>query len=265
MTTHELDLSRLRARAGALKLHGLLAHWDELGATEWPWINQWLAWEEQERQRRGLDARLRKAQVGRFKPLADFDWEWPSKIDRATVCELMSLEFIEQATNIILVGTNGLGKSTVARNLTHQAALQGHSSLFVSAAQMLGDLAAQETDRALHRRIKHYVKPTLLAIDEVGYLSYGNRQADLLFEIISQRYEKKPTLVTTNRPFSEWNEVFPNAACVVSLVDRLVHHSEVIVLEGESYRMKEARERAQRKRGKSAPKKPVTKGREDAP
>ncbi|MDO9311186.1 MAG: ATP-binding protein [Nitrosomonas sp.] len=105
-------------------------------------------------------------------------------------------------------------------------------------------MAAQDGDNALRRRLKHYARPTLLLIDEVGYLSYSNRHADLLFEIINQRYEQRSTLITTNRPFGEWNEVFPNAVCVVSLIDRLVHHSEVIAIEGESYRMKEAQEQA---------------------
>jgi DNA replication protein DnaC len=113
---------------------------------------------------------------------------------------------------------------------------------------MLNDLAAQDGDNALRRRLHHYAKPRLLIIDEVGYLSYSNRHADLLFEIINRRYEKCSTLVTTNRPFSEWNEVFPNAACVVSLIDRLVHHSEIIAIEGKSYRMKEAQEQAVKRR-----------------
>jgi DNA replication protein DnaC len=113
---------------------------------------------------------------------------------------------------------------------------------------MLTDLAAQDGDNALRRRLKYYAQPQLLAIDEIGYLSYGTRHADLLFEIVNRRYEQKPILVTTNRPFAEWNEVFPNAACVVSIIDRLVHHSEILVLEGQSYRMKEAKERARKKR-----------------
>ncbi len=103
-------------------------------------------------------------------------------------------------------------------------------------------------DNALRRRLALYTRPRLLAIDEVGYLSYSNRHADLLFEIISRRYEEKATLITTNRPFSEWNEVFPNAACVVSLIDRLVHHSEIIQIEGESFRLKEAKERTEQRR-----------------
>jgi DNA replication protein DnaC len=112
---------------------------------------------------------------------------------------------------------------------------------------MLGDLAAQDGDNALRRRFAHYARPDVLVIDEIGYLSYGTRHADLLFEIVNRRYERKPTLITTNRPFAEWSEVFPNAACVVSIVDRLVHHAEILVIEGESYRMHEARQRAARK------------------
>jgi hypothetical protein len=143
---------------------------------------------------------------------------------------------------------NGVGKSMIAQNITHHAVMQGHTALFINAAQMLGDLAAQDGDNALRRRLKHYAHPDLLVIDEVGYLSHGNRHADLLFNIINRRYELKPTIVTTNRPFAEWSEVFPNAACVVSIVDRLVHHSEIIVIEGESYRMREAKERALKKK-----------------
>jgi DNA replication protein DnaC len=238
----------LRQQAVALKLHGLVAHWEELSDPQLAWVKAWLQWEEIERKRRGLERRLSAAHIGRFKPLADFDWDWPAQCDKAAVSELMSLELIKDATNVILVGPNGVGKSTIAQNLVHHAVLQGHSALFVNSAQMLGDLAAQEGDNALRRRLKHYVYPQVLVIDELGYLSYGSRHADLLFNIVNQRYELKPTIVTTNRPFGEWNEVFPNAACVISIVDRLVHHSEILVLEGESYRFKEAKERASRKK-----------------
>jgi DNA replication protein DnaC len=97
-----------------------------------------------------------------------------------------------------------------------------------------------------------------LLIDEIGYLSYSNRHADLLFEIVSRRYQEKSTLVTTNRAFAEWGEVFPNAACVVSLVDRLVHNAEIVQIEGESYRLKEARERSEQRRKQRAARKRKT-------
>ncbi|WP_207952050.1 IS21-like element helper ATPase IstB [Pseudomaricurvus alcaniphilus] len=238
----------LKQRVVTLKLYGLLVHWDTLAESDLVWLQRLLDWEEVERRRRGLERRLSAAHIGRFKPLADFDWGWPAQCDQAVVAELMTLGFIKEAANLILVGPNGVGKSMIAQNIAHHAVMQGHSALFVNAAQMLGDLAAQDGDNALRRRLKHYAHPDLLAIDEVGYLSYGNRHADLLFDIVNRRYERKSTIVTTNRPFAEWSEVFPNAACVVSIVDRLVHHSEILVIEGESYRMKEAKERAGQKR-----------------
>jgi DNA replication protein DnaC len=239
---------QLKQRAVALKLHGLSAHWDEVLAAEWPWVQKLIEWEEVERKRRGLERRMSAAHIGRFKPLADFDWSWPAQCDQAAVSGLMSLSFIKEAANIILVGPNGVGKSMIAQNIAHHAVMQGHSALFVNAAQMLGDLAAQDGDNALRRRLKHYAHPDVLILDEIGYLSYANRHADLLFNIINRRYELKPTIVTTNRPFAEWSEVFPNAACVVSIVDRLVHHSEIVVIEGESYRMREAKERASKRK-----------------
>src|SRR3954449_6009728 len=98
---------------------------------------------------------------------------------------------------------------------------------------------------ALRGRLRHYVRPQLLVIDEVGYLSYSNRHADLMFELVSRRYQNRSTLITTNRPFAEWREVFPNAACVVSLIDRLIHNAEIVAIDGESYRLKEARERTE--------------------
>ena len=255
MTTTTTDDS-LRARAKTLKLHGLLAHWQEVTGSDW--IEPLLQWEEQERARRSLERRLGNAHLGRFRPLADFDWDWPKRCDREALEELMTLAFLEEAANAILVGPNGVGKSTLARNIAHQAVLAGHTVLCTSAAQMLNELAAQESDNALRRRLALYARPRLLLIDEIGYLSYSNRHADLLFEIVSRRYQEKSTLVTTNRPFAEWGEVFPNAACVVSLVDRLVHNAEIIQIEGASYRLKEAKERSEKRRKQRAARKRKT-------
>jgi len=243
----------LRLRAKALKLYGLLAHWDEVAGA--PWLAPLIQWEEGERARRSLERRLGSAHLGRFRPLADFDWDWPKRCDREAITELMGLAFLEEAANAILVGPNGVGKSTIARNIAHQAVLAGHTVLCTSAAQMLNELAAADGDNALRRRLALYARPRLLLIDEIGYLSYSNRHADLLFEIVSRRYQEKSTLLTTNRPFAEWGEVFPNAACVVSLVDRLVHNAEIIQIEGDSYRLKEAKERSEQRRKQRAARK----------
>ena len=243
-----IDIEQLKQQAIALKFHGLQAHWHEVTEEHYLWLETLLNWEQTERKQRSLDRRLTSAKLGRFKPLNEFDWQWPDKIDQQAIQALMQLGFLTTASNIILLGSNGVGKSTIAQNLGYQAVMQGYTVLFTTAANMLNDLAALDSDNALRRRIRHYTSPAFLIIDEVGYLSYSNRHADLLFEIINQRYEQRSTLVTTNRPFGEWGEVFPNAACVVSLIDRLVHHSEVIAIEGESYRMKEAKEQATERR-----------------
>jgi DNA replication protein DnaC len=232
-------------RAENLHLYGLLAHWTEIEDSHW--AIQLIEWEEAERARRSLERRLSGAHIGRFKPMADFDWHWPEQCDRLAITELMSLEFLKTATNAILVGASGLGKTTIAQNIAQQAVMHGHTVLFTSAGQLLGDLAALDSDSALRRRLRFYAAPTLLVIDEMGYLSYSNRHADLLFELISRRHEQKSTLVTTNKSFAEWSEVFPNAACVVALIDRLVHNAEIIAIKGKSYRQKEAQERAEQR------------------
>lgn len=231
----------LRERATRLKLFGLLAHWDEHAGA--PWLATVVDHEESERQKRSLERRVRDAHLGRFKPIADFDWSWPKRLDRELVEELLTLEFLKTPGNVVLVGPSGIGKTMIAQNLVHQAVLRGHSARFVTASELLNDLVAQDSTAALGRRLRRYSQPTLLGIDEVGYLSYDSRHADLLFQVVSRRTEQKSTIITTNRPFTEWGSVFPNASCVVALVDRLIQRAEVVEIEGESYRLKEAQER----------------------
>ena len=174
----------LLSRAKALKLHGLLTHWED--ACSASWVPQLLQWEEEERSQRSLEARLKSARIGRFKPMAEFDWDWPRKCDRAAIEDFMHVTFLKDAINIILCGPNGVGKSTIAKNIAHQAIIHGHTALFTTAGQMLNELASQDGDRALRRKLKQYTQPQILIVDEVGYMSYSNRYADLLFEIISQ-------------------------------------------------------------------------------
>lgn len=263
MTTRRSTSSRpkseqLRERAARLKLNGLVAHWDEY--VDAPWLEQLLAHEEGERHQRSLDRRLRDARLGSFRLMADFDWSWPRRIDRQQVEELFRFEFLSEAGNVIVVGPNGVGKTTIAQNLAYQAVLQGHSARLVTASELLNELAAQESSAALTRRLRSYTRMGLLVIDEVGYLSYDSRHADLLFEVISRRNQVKSTVLTTNRPFNEWNEVFPNAACVVALIDRLVHRAEIVQVDGDSYRLKEAKEREERRASDRAARKKSSKG-----
>ena len=141
------------------------------------------------------------------------------------------------------------------KNMLHQAVLHGHTARFTLASDMLHDLAAQDSSASLARRLRRYTSPGVLAIDEVGYLSYDARYADLFFEVITRRYQNNPVIISTNKPFGEWNQVFPNAGCVVTLVDRLMHKAEILTLAGKSYRLKEAQERAARNAKSRAEKK----------
>jgi DNA replication protein DnaC len=250
-----------RNRVRQLGFWGLDARWDDFAAKEW--LPELLEAEESERQRRSLDRRIHSARLGSFKSMADFDWDWPKKINRAQVDELFTFKFLEERANVLFLGPNGVGKSMIAKNLTHQAVLKGHTARFITASDLLNDLSSRDGSRALQRALARYCRPALLAIDELGYLSYNNRFADLLFEVVTKRYGQRSTLITTNKAFNEWGQVFPNATCVVTLVDRLLHNAELVDIEAESYRLKEAKEKAaarakaraeRTKRGKSAQK-----------
>jgi DNA replication protein DnaC len=245
-------------RAKKLKLYGLIAHWDELKEQDFTWIENLLAWEEIQGNQRSLERRLHSAKLGRYKSFVDIDWQWFKTCDRGAIEDLMKLSFLTDATNPIFVGPNGVAKTTFAKNIAYTAVLKGKKVLFTTAAKMLNELASCDGDMALQRRLRLYSSPDLLCIDEVGYLSYSTRHADLLFEIINRRYELKSTIVTTNKAFSQWGEVFPGAACVVSLVDRLVHHAEIIPIDADSYRLKEAKELSQIRKQKRRSKKNET-------
>ena len=251
-TTLATDLRRLGLNRTADELNDRIAE-----ATRKRWsatvlLEHLVAAELEDKQRRSVESRLSRARLGRFKPLADWDWEWPTALDRPALERILSLDFLTRGENVILVGAQGLGKTMLAKNIAHQAVLAGHSALFTTAADLLLDLNGQETARALERRLRHYTRPTLLVIDELGYLAYDARAADLIFQLVSRRYEHRSLLITTNLPFKRWDTVFPNASCAVALIDRLTHHVEILLIEGRSYRRREA-ELSQQERNRQRP------------
>ena len=239
----DLTPQELKGRLKTLGLFGLISCWDQI--ADKPWLREVLSIEEGERQKRSLERRLKNSRVASFKPMADFDWTWPKKLDREAIDELIALDFLKTGNNAVLVGPNGVGKTMILKNVAHQAVVRGHTVRFATASDMLSDLAAQDSSSSLSRRLRRYTVPQVLCSDEVGYLSYDNRYADLLFEVVTRRYEAhRPLLLSTNKAFSQWGEVFPHAACVVTLVDRLIHRADVVEIEAESYRLKEAKERS---------------------
>jgi DNA replication protein DnaC len=240
-----------------LRLYGCASRIDEIRGE--PWLAQVMAIEREEHTRRSLAHRSHLAGVGSFKVLSDFDWAWPKAIDRAQVEDLFTLRFIDEGENVVILGPNGVGKTMILRNLAHRALHDGRAVVVRTASDLLADLAKQESSAARTRRLNTYVTPHLLCIDEVGYLSYDVRHADLLFEVVTRRHDKKRAIVlTTNKAFAEWSTTFPNASCVVGLVDRLINRADIVVIDGDSYRLHEAEERQRvrataRKRPKEKP------------
>lgn len=196
------------------------------------------------RKDRTIQRRIRMARFPVVKTLDQFDWSWPKKINRAQIQNLFRLKFIEDKTNVVFIGGVGLGKSHLASALGYQACLKGHTVLFASGIDVINQLISAQNTGRLKMELKKFLKPSLLILDELGYLPIDKIGADLLFQIISQRYEQGSIVITTNRVFKEWPEIFNNDTTLTSaLLDRLLHHVEATVIEGKSYRMREVSEK----------------------
>ena len=175
-----------------------------------------------------------------MKTLEQFRWDWPKKINRLQVQNLFRLQFIKDRGNAIFLGTVGLGKTHLATALGYAACLEGHSVLFANAIHVINELSASQKSGGLRSQLKKYLAPQLLILDEVGYLPIDQHGADLLFQVISQRYERGSIALTTNKAFKQWSSIFNNDSTITSAVlDRLLHHAETILIEGSSFRMKE--------------------------
>lgn len=255
-TTTMTPMNNLAEQLQQIGLRVLPANLDDFlaRATKARWsphmlLEQMAQAEAEERARRSLETRLRVSGIKRFKPMADFEWTWPTKIERDVIERALTLDFLPEARNIVLVGRNGLGKTMIAKNICHAAVLAGYSVLFRPAPMLLEELQRQDPQGRRHK-LRTYANMGLLCVDEVGYLSFDDKAADLLYEVINRRYERKSVILTTNRPFKEWNEVFPNATCIATLLDRLLHHADVTVIEGESYRVRESEQEAAARRKK---------------
>jgi len=187
-----------------------------------------------------IQRRIRMARFPVLKSLDQFQWTWPTKINRQQLQQLFMLDFIEQNANGILLGGVGLGKTHLATALGYQACLKGYNVLFATAVDVINTLTAAQAAGQLKNGLKTYLRPSLLILDELGYLPIDKHGADLLFQVISCRYEKGSVVITSNRAYKNWPEIFNNDATLTSaILDRLLHHANTVVIEGKSYRMKE--------------------------
>lgn len=192
------------------------------------------------RQDRSIQRRIRSARFPVIKTLDQFRWTWPKKINRLQVQNLFRLQFVHDKANIIILGGVGLGKTHLASALGYAACLQGIPVLFATAIDVINTLSAAQAAGRLKQELKKYTKPSLLILDELGYLPIDKAGADLLFQIISLRYEQGALIITSNRAFKDWPEIFNNDATLTSaILDRLLHHAETVLIEGKSYRMKD--------------------------
>jgi DNA replication protein DnaC len=233
-------LRRIGIRSSRETILALIAHATKsrLAATEV--VEQLVALELRERDARNLVRRTRAATLGPVPPLDTFDWNHPRTIDRDLYELLLGLEFVGTGANVLFRGQSGVGKTMLAQNLGLRAIQQGKTVLFSTLAAVLADLLKQESIPAVERRLKRYTLPDLLILDELGYLLCDNRSADLLYNIVSRRHERKSTVISTNLAFKQWSSVFPNAACVGALVDRFAQHCHTMDIDADSWRQKAA-------------------------
>jgi DNA replication protein DnaC len=216
---------------------------DQAAREQWThldYLTRLIEGETQRRHDRCIARRIAAARFPLIKTLDQFNWNWPKKINRPQVQHLFTLGFLKDKSSVVLIGGVGLGKTHLGIALGHAACLRGHSVLFTTAVEAINSLTTAQVQYRLKAELKKYLAPTILVLDELGYLPIDKAGADLLFQIISGRYEKGSTVITTNQTYKNWARLFNNDMIITSAVlDRLLHHAETIVLEGKSYRMKD--------------------------
>jgi DNA replication protein DnaC len=221
--------------------HQSLAH--EAAAKNWSaldYLSRLIEGEVLRRRDHATQRRLKAARFPIIKTLEQFDWTWPKKINRAQVQNLFRLGFLQEKGNVIFMGGVGLGKTHLASALAYEACLAGHSVLFTTAIDIVNNLAAAQSTHRLKSELRKYLSPALLQVDELGYLPVDKTGADLLFQVLSQRYETGSTLITTNQAYKHWGKYFNHDAALTSaLLDRLLHHADTVTIEGRSYRAKD--------------------------
>jgi len=190
------------------------------------------------RRQRAAKARLKMSGLPVIKTLDEFDTDEVEGITRKKLNELCTLAFIQRKENVVLMGPSGLGKSHVLYALCYKACMEGYMAYHLTCQDLMEKLKKAKLQNRLSRKIKALCKPKLLAIDEIGYQNFGKDESPLFFQLVAERYEKGSMIITTNKAFGQWGELMGENAIATATLDRLLHHSQVIVLKGDSYRLK---------------------------
>ena len=204
-------------------------------------LAQALQTEYQGRFQRGIEARLRMARFPWIKTLDQFEFDFQPSLDRKQVRELAGMSFAERNHNVVLLGPPGVGKTHLAIALGVKAVEAGYSVLFLTLEQLMTRLMKAFNENRLERTLQQLTYPKVLIIDEIGYLPLSNTEASLFFRLVARRYERASLIVTSNKSFMDWGEVFNDPVLATAILDRLLHYSTTLNIKGESYRLKEKR------------------------
>ena len=230
-----LKLAFFRERHQSLAREAVEKNWTQLD-----FLSRLVEGESLQRKDRATQRRIQAARFPVVKTLEQFNWTWPKKINRAHVQNLFRLSFLNDKANVIFMGGAGLGKTHLATALAYEACQAGHTVLYTTAIDIVNTLVAAQSTQRLKVELRKYITPSIVLVDELGYLPIDKAGADLLFQVFSQRYETGSTIVTTNQAYKNWARVFNNDATLTSAVlDRLLHHAETVTIEGKSFRMKD--------------------------
>jgi DNA replication protein DnaC len=202
---------------------------------------QALSTEWQGRYQKGIEARLKQARFPWLKTLEQFDFEFQPSLDRRQMRELSGMSFVERAHNVILLGPPGVGKTHLAIGLGMKAVEAGYSVLFLTLESLMIRLVKAFNENRLERSLQQLVYPKVLIIDEIGYLPLSNLEASLFFRLVVRRYERASLIITSNKSFLDWGEIFNDPVLATAVLDRLLHYSTTLNIKGESYRLKEKR------------------------
>jgi DNA replication protein DnaC len=232
------NLMKLRLGYAAERLDAMLSEAAKTEQTYLDFLDGLLREEVGSKQRKRIAMGIQIAHFPSQKTLEDFDFAFQPSVDRKLVMELATGRFVAQAENVLLFGPPGVGKTHLSIGLGRAVVEAGHSVLFVTATALLATLARAETEGKLGEQLTFFTKPKLLVIDELGYLPFEKRSAHLFFQLVVRRYERGSMLVTTNQPVTQWGQVLGDEMIAAAILDRLLHHSHTIVVQGESYRLK---------------------------